>query len=264
MFWCDVICNMDNEQLEPEPEQSNHFKIVQRNKKAAEQQKQQEEQPQPEPQPEQPQEQPGSGISDILKSATELLSNPILRQAIIKNPEVIKDLISENAGELEPVVYGFLQSNYPDVYEAVSKVNDKVDKPDARSGMIPQEQFKADIIDLDSQGYNLSQIAQILSDEYNKTIYAMQVSRVLKKAESEQEEEAKRKEQELKQPKPKVDTIASQVAQTIPVRPAPMPAPAFKIPDVMTSMYSNIISTLRWGAVAALTGILGFILGKVM
>jgi hypothetical protein len=214
----------------------------------------------PEPQP----EQTGS-ITDILNQVDGALKNPVIVGMVKSHAAEVKEMIEDYSGNYKTIVYGYLKSNYPDVHESLSNVPEQEETKDVRSSMIPAEQFKNDVLDLYEQGYNYSQIATILSEENKKDIYPMQISRIIKKAEDKKDDKS-----EQDKPKPKSEVIASianEVARRIPASakpvPAPMPAPMFKIPDV-DGMYSNIISTLRWSAVAILTGILGFILGKVI
>ncbi len=221
------------------------------------------EQPQ---QPKQP-EQPGSpkGIGDIIQLLGGALSNPVVADTIKTNAAQVKQLIHENVEGYEPLIFAYLQSSYPDIYEALSKVESEQpeEKRDVTNGMIPHQQFVDDISELDENGYSMNQISEILSEKYNRKIYPMQVSRILKKLDEQGDEP----EPEDK-PKPKVNIMAaidSLVAKRIPAtvsKPATIPAP-IKFPDV-DGMYSNFISTVRWSAVAVLTGVLGFILGRVM
>ncbi len=232
-----------------EESQSEHFKTIQRNKKISEQPETQPEQPQ---QPEQPGLPGGMSVSSIL----ELLQNPVVRSTILSNPQPIRELIQG----YESLVYPLLQSSYPDIYEALSTVEPEEEKDNDKgtelnetiNKPVPREAINYEIISMHSEGYSPTEIADYLSEKYDIELFPMQVGRTIKRLQAA-----------TAQKKPSVPTPSSIVTPRINIpSTAAMPAP-LKIPDV-EGMYFNIISTVRWGAVVVLSGILGFILGKVV
>lgn len=235
--------------------ESEHFRMIQANKQKLEQ---------PQPQQQQPPQQPtnpGNGIAGIIESATKMLGDPATRALIVANPAMLIGIIDEYS-EYKPLIYSFLQSSYPDIYEALSKVEpeqpeaqpepEPQPEPDIIEKPVPREALNYEMMEMSREGYSATEIADYLSEKYDVDIYPMNVGRTIKRLQQAAQDKARAT----------LGNIPKAPSQPTISKPAPIPAP-IKFPDV-DGMYSNMITTLKWSAVAVLTGILGFILGRLV
>lgn len=208
-----------------------------------------------------PDEQPVSSgsITDLLKFADQALKNPIISNAIKANPKQAKELINDYAGDYETMIYDYLKTSYPEIHEALLHVPDNEENRD--TGRVPYKKFNNDVLDLDDEGYSMSQISEILSEKYNKRVYPMTVSRILKKADAEEKEEAS----DRAKPKGKsIEVLADVVAKKLPVQPQPQPdANMIRMIGAMNT-FNRMVTASKWIGVSLISGIVGIVISKVI
>lgn len=167
-----------------ELEHSEHFKAIH---------KQQLEQPAQPQQISQPAT-ASNGIVGIIETVTRALENPATRALIVANPATITAIIDEYSA-YKPIIYSFLQSKYPDIFQALQQVQvpeqTEETEPEDIEKPVPREAINYEMIELSKEGYNCSEIAEILSEKYNITVYAMNVGKQLKRLQQAAQDKAR-------------------------------------------------------------------------
>lgn len=208
-----------------------------------------------------PQAQPPELPQGMISKIDGFLQNPIFAYACKSHVEDIQQFIKENSGDFEPLVYDYINSKYPNIYATIKPEESlpegdglPEDQEEPLIKPTPQSEINFQIWQMHLEGYSATEIADYLSDKFDRDIYAMHVGRQISRMKALAEKAAPKIPDE-----PAIKPTSTQATRT----PKPIDQDTHL---VMTSLASviNFWTNIKFYVYMSLAGLAGAIIQKTM